>query len=85
MTEPGFIGQSVERKEDYRFLTGAGQYTDDITLAASKCRLLFAQPARARAPALDRHHGRKECAGCTRRVYRQGHGERRRAAVWLAN
>ncbi len=28
----GFIGQSVERKEDYRFLTGAGQYTDDITL-----------------------------------------------------
>ena len=26
------IGRSVERKEDYRFLTGAGQYTDDITL-----------------------------------------------------
>ena len=24
------IGRSVERKEDYRFLTGAGQYTDDI-------------------------------------------------------
>jgi aerobic carbon-monoxide dehydrogenase large subunit len=28
-----FIGRSIERKEDYRFLTGAGQYTDDITLA----------------------------------------------------
>ncbi len=28
----GLIGRSVERKEDYRFLTGAGQYTDDITL-----------------------------------------------------
>lgn len=27
------IGESVLRKEDYRFLTGAGQYTDDITLA----------------------------------------------------
>jgi len=27
-----FIGQSVERREDYRFLTGAGQYTDDIVL-----------------------------------------------------
>lgn len=27
-----FIGQSVERTEDYRFLTGAGTYTDDITL-----------------------------------------------------
>ena len=26
------IGESVLRKEDYRFLTGAGQYTDDITL-----------------------------------------------------
>ena len=28
------IGESVLRKEDYRFLTGAGQYTDDITLGA---------------------------------------------------
>ncbi|MEX2240364.1 MAG: xanthine dehydrogenase family protein molybdopterin-binding subunit [Burkholderiales bacterium] len=26
------IGARVERKEDYRFLTGAGQYTDDVTL-----------------------------------------------------
>ena len=26
------IGQSVKRKEDYRFLTGSGQYTDDVTL-----------------------------------------------------
>jgi len=25
------IGQSVRRKEDYRFLTGNGQYTDDVT------------------------------------------------------
>src|SRR5512146_3587046 len=28
----GFIGRSVERKEDARFLTGRGQYTDDIVL-----------------------------------------------------
>ena len=28
----GFIGQSVERREDARFLTGRGQYTDDISL-----------------------------------------------------
>ena len=27
-----FIGASVKRKEDYRFLTGAGNYTDDISL-----------------------------------------------------
>ncbi|NDD12433.1 MAG: xanthine dehydrogenase family protein molybdopterin-binding subunit [Betaproteobacteria bacterium] len=26
------IGESILRKEDYRFLTGAGQYTDDITM-----------------------------------------------------
>jgi carbon-monoxide dehydrogenase large subunit len=26
------IGASIQRKEDYRFLTGAGQYTDDVTL-----------------------------------------------------
>ena len=30
--ETGIIGQSVRRKEDARFLTGAGQYTDDVTL-----------------------------------------------------
>ena len=28
--EMNFIGQSVKRKEDVRFLTGAGQYTDDV-------------------------------------------------------
>src|SRR5881227_150276 len=28
----GPIGARIERKEDARFLTGAGQYTDDITL-----------------------------------------------------
>ena len=32
-TEQGVIGQSVRRREDYRFLTGAGQYTDDINPA----------------------------------------------------
>src|SRR4029450_260092 len=26
------IGARIERKEDYRFLTGAGQFTDDVTL-----------------------------------------------------
>ena len=27
------IGEALRRKEDYRFLTGAGQYTDDVNLA----------------------------------------------------
>ncbi|HEY6241536.1 MAG TPA: hypothetical protein VIW78_11970, partial [Burkholderiales bacterium] len=26
-----YIGASIKRKEDYRFLTGAGSYTDDVT------------------------------------------------------
>src|SRR5215831_3733165 len=29
----GPIGARIQRKEDMRFLTGAGQYTDDVTLA----------------------------------------------------
>src|SRR5512142_709103 len=33
VTKPtGPIGARIERKEDARFLTGAGQYTDDVTL-----------------------------------------------------
>ncbi len=28
--QPGFIGKSVERVEDFRFLTGRGNYTDDV-------------------------------------------------------
>jgi carbon-monoxide dehydrogenase large subunit len=31
--ETGYIGQAVKRKEDARFLTGTGQYTDDVSLA----------------------------------------------------
>ena len=36
------IGQSIRRKEDARFLTGAGQYTDDVALPgqAYACILL---------------------------------------------
>ncbi|MFO1313716.1 MAG: xanthine dehydrogenase family protein molybdopterin-binding subunit [Burkholderiales bacterium] len=30
--DQGLIGQSVRRKEDVRFLTGAGQYTDDVAM-----------------------------------------------------
>ncbi len=30
--QEGFIGKRVERREDGRFLTGRGQYTDDISL-----------------------------------------------------
>jgi carbon-monoxide dehydrogenase large subunit len=30
--QAGLIGRAVERREDYRFLTGQGQYTDDMVL-----------------------------------------------------
>jgi carbon-monoxide dehydrogenase large subunit len=30
MRHMDLIGAPVKRKEDYRFLTGAGQYTDDV-------------------------------------------------------
>ena len=38
------IGESVRRKEDYRFLTGAGQYTDDINLANQRYAVFVRSP-----------------------------------------
>jgi carbon-monoxide dehydrogenase large subunit len=38
------IGESVRRKEDLRFLTGAGQYTDDINLANQRCAVFVRSP-----------------------------------------
>ena len=50
----GFIGQSVERKEDYRFLTGTGQYTDDITLPHQSVGYFLRSPhAHARLRSID--------------------------------
>jgi len=50
----GFIGQSVERREDGRFLTGKGQYTDDITLPGQTYAWFLRSPyAHARIKSLD--------------------------------
>jgi len=38
------IGEAVRRKEDYRFLTGAGQYTDDINLAHQRHAVFVRSP-----------------------------------------
>ncbi len=38
------IGESVRRKEDYRFLTGAGNYTDDINLANQRVAVFVRSP-----------------------------------------
>ena len=43
-TDQGVIGQSIRRKEDVRFLTGAGQYTDDVTFAHQTCGYFLRSP-----------------------------------------
>ena len=43
-TDKGVIGQSIRRKEDVRFLTGAGQYTDDVTIAHQTCGYFLRSP-----------------------------------------
>jgi carbon-monoxide dehydrogenase large subunit len=40
----GFIGQRVERREDARFLTGRGQYTDDIVLPGQSYGVFLRSP-----------------------------------------
>jgi carbon-monoxide dehydrogenase large subunit len=40
----GFIGKSVERVEDARFLTGRGQYTDDIVLPRQSYGVFLRSP-----------------------------------------
>ena len=48
------IGESIRRKEDYRFLTGAGLYTDDLALAGQLHAFFLRSPhAHARIRALD--------------------------------
>lgn len=50
----GFIGQSVPRREDARFLTGRGQYTDDITLPRQTYGIFVRSPyAHARLTRVD--------------------------------
>jgi aerobic carbon-monoxide dehydrogenase large subunit len=38
------IGEAVRRKEDYRFLTGSGQYTDDINLPNQRYGVFVRSP-----------------------------------------
>ncbi|MEO8137354.1 MAG: xanthine dehydrogenase family protein molybdopterin-binding subunit, partial [Betaproteobacteria bacterium] len=51
---PQQIGASVRRKEDYRFLTGAGQYTDDINQMNQTYAVFLRSPhAHARITSID--------------------------------
>ncbi|NQW80867.1 MAG: xanthine dehydrogenase family protein molybdopterin-binding subunit, partial [Polaromonas sp.] len=48
------IGASIRRKEDYRFLTGGGQYTDDINIANQTYAVFVRSPhAHARIKSVD--------------------------------
>ncbi len=50
----GPIGKSIERKEDQRFLTGAGQYTDDVVLPNQSYAVFVRSPhAHARIKSID--------------------------------
>jgi carbon-monoxide dehydrogenase large subunit len=52
--EAGYIGRSIKRKEDVRFLTGAGQYTDDVTMARQTHAYFLRSPhAHARIRGID--------------------------------
>ncbi|PLQ02267.1 xanthine dehydrogenase family protein molybdopterin-binding subunit [Cupriavidus pauculus] len=49
-----FVGTPVRRKEDYRFLTGNGQYTDDVTLPHQSYGYFVRSPhAHARIRSID--------------------------------
>ena len=64
------IGASVRRKEDHRFITGKGHYTDDISRPA-KPRLFRPLAARPRDDQIDRCQGRGRHAGRGRRAHRR--------------
>ena len=49
------IGASVRRKEDYRFLTGSGRYTDDVQLQGQTFAVFLRSPhAHARIVSIDK-------------------------------
>ena len=59
-----FIGEAVKRREDYRFLTGAGQYTDDVQLPGQTYAVFVRSPhAHAKIRRIDTTKARKAPGG----------------------
>ena len=85
---PHTSARPLKRKEDYRFLTGAGQYTDDVVLAAQSCHAVFVRSPHAHAKInsinVGCRQGRARRAG---RVHRRRCGRRQhqRPALRLAH
>ena len=66
------IGASIRRKEDHRFLTGTGQYTDDINAAgpdATRCSC--ARRTRTRRSTASTQPRRRSCPGVRRDLHRR--------------
>ena len=81
------IGQPLRRREDARFLTGAGQYTDDVVLHGQSYGFFLRSPyahARIKSIKLDKRQGR---AGRAQHLHRRrpGRGQGRRPALRLAH
>ncbi len=81
------IGQSLRRREDVRFLTGAGQYTDDVVLPGQTYGFFLRSPyAHARIKSINARRGQGR-AGRAAHLHRRrpGRSQGRRAALRLAH
>ena len=81
------IGQSLLRREDARFLTGAGQYTDDVVLPHQSFGFFLRSPLRACAHQEHQSRQGQGRAGRAEHLHRRrpGRGQGRRAALRLAH
>ncbi len=81
------IGKSLQRREDVRFLTGAGQYTDDVVLPGQTYGVFLRSPyAHARIKSIDTAKAGK-AAGVIADLHRRrpGRGQGRWPALRLAD
>ena len=70
------IGASVRRKEDRRFITGTGHYTDDINRPGQAYAYFVRSPHAHAADQIDRRQGGVRHAGRARGAHRRGPGGR---------
>ena len=71
------IGARVARKEDKRFITGAGRYVEDMVVPGMKHATFVPQSVRTCRNQEDRRQASEGDAGCRRRADRQGTEGRR--------
>ena len=65
------IGAAVRRKEDQRFITGKGHYTDDVNRPGQAHAWFVRSPHAHARIKIDRHQGRRRGAGRARRAHRR--------------